>query len=515
MAVVTTNLGTVTAYGDAVAAGYTGTKAQWQALMADYATVGTQAAQDAQTASTAAQTATTKAGEASQSATRAEQAASSITTPDATLTQAGVAADAKKTGDEISELKSGFNDLYNTAYITDSASGAVAHFVDGADDVPMKSVKVNIEPVQSGSGDPSPSNVRPISGRDSVKVTRAGKNLAKEASVYNLNNYIISPVFLHKGTYTVSVQRQVSDKTSIYVRRSKTVDLSRTAFFTKFNVISASFTVEEADYYFVQIYRGTGTETWEDYPITNAMLEVGSSATEFEPYNGNTYDVSLASAGTVYGGTLDAVSGELVVDRKGVPMETLTWGRTTSYANPIFYSNVSGKAASYEKTLCSIFHNLDTPNVISAQGFATRANDGDYACSNGNAQIYARLDSATTVHGFVTSVTGQTIVYPLATPLTYQLSATEIKSLLGINNVWSDAGDTACEYRADTKLYIERLTEPDADMIADSNIVSGQYFMAGNSLYKATANIASGASVIVGTNAIRKSLSEALNEINS
>lgn len=117
MAVVTTNLGTVTAYGDAVAAGYTGTKAQWQALMADYATVGTQAAQDAQTASTAAQTATTKAGEASQSATRAENAAASITAPDATLTQAGVAADAKKTGDEISELKSGLQE-YETEYIT-------------------------------------------------------------------------------------------------------------------------------------------------------------------------------------------------------------------------------------------------------------------------------------------------------------------------------------------------------------------------------------------------------------
>ena len=105
MAVVTTNLGVITAYGDAVAAGYTGTKAEWQALMANYATVGQQAAQNAQTASQAAQTATAKAGEASQSATRAENAAASITTPDATLTQAGVAADAKATGDEISDLK--------------------------------------------------------------------------------------------------------------------------------------------------------------------------------------------------------------------------------------------------------------------------------------------------------------------------------------------------------------------------------------------------------------------------
>lgn len=67
MAVVITNLGPVTAYGDAVAGGYTGTKAQWQTLMANYATVGTQAAESAQTAST-------KADEASASASTAEAA---------------------------------------------------------------------------------------------------------------------------------------------------------------------------------------------------------------------------------------------------------------------------------------------------------------------------------------------------------------------------------------------------------------------------------------------------------
>lgn len=118
MAVVTTNLGTVTAYGDAVAAGYTGTKEQWQALMADYATVGTQAAQDAQTASTAAttattaaQTATTKAGEASASATAAAASAASIGTPDTTLTQSGKAADAKAVGDELNTIKEDLNDI--------------------------------------------------------------------------------------------------------------------------------------------------------------------------------------------------------------------------------------------------------------------------------------------------------------------------------------------------------------------------------------------------------------------
>lgn len=60
MAVTTTNLGVITAYGDAVAAGYTGTKAEWQTLMASYATVGQQAVNaknDAVGAKTAAETA--------------------------------------------------------------------------------------------------------------------------------------------------------------------------------------------------------------------------------------------------------------------------------------------------------------------------------------------------------------------------------------------------------------------------------------------------------------------------
>ena len=127
MAVVTTNLGTITAYGDAVAAGYTGTKAQWQALMANYATVGQQAAQDAQTASQAAQTATTKADEASQSATAAAASAASITTPDATLTQAGVAADAKATGDEISDLK---EDLGDTSELRTTDKNSVVDAVN-------------------------------------------------------------------------------------------------------------------------------------------------------------------------------------------------------------------------------------------------------------------------------------------------------------------------------------------------------------------------------------------------
>ena len=98
----------------------------------------------------------------------------------------------------------------------------------------------------------------------------------------------------------------------------------------------------------------------------------------------------------------------------------------------------------------------------------------------------------------------------------YQLEPHEVTSLLGANNPWADTGDSEVEYRADTRLYIEKLTRPEEyDMIADSAITSGQFFMVGNTLYRALANIASGATITVGTNAQRVSLSDALNLVNT
>lgn len=47
----------------------------------------------------------------------------------------------------------------------------------------------------------------------------------------------------------------------------------------------------------------------------------------------------------------------------------------------------------------------------------------------------------------------------LAEPETYQLSPTEVKTLLGENNIWADTGDVEVEYRADPKLYIDSKIE--------------------------------------------------------
>lgn len=54
-----------------------------------------------------------------------------------------------------------------------------------------------------------------------------------------------------------------------------------------------------------------------------------------------------------------------------------------------------------------------------------------------------------------TPTIGAQVVYKLATPATYQLPPQEIKTVLGINNIWSNTGDVTVNYKADTKLYID------------------------------------------------------------
>lgn len=55
-----------------------------------------------------------------------------------------------------------------------SVSGASVSFADGADNVPVSSLVVTIDPVQSGSGTPSTDNIRPISSWLGLTLTQVG-----------------------------------------------------------------------------------------------------------------------------------------------------------------------------------------------------------------------------------------------------------------------------------------------------------------------------------------------------
>ena len=113
-----------------------------------------------------------------------------------------------------------------------------------------------------------------------------------------------------------------------------------------------------------------------------------------------------------------------------------------------------------------------------------------------------------------------TTVSFLATPLTYQLTPQQLTTLLGTNHIWADTGDVTLEYRADTKTYIDNaiaksqtatrslITGIEASMTATQNYTAGALIIVGDDLYKATANIASGGTLTVGTNVSKITLAQ-------
>ena len=566
-------LGDISAYALAVSQGYTGTEEEYAELMASYATVGQTAVTAAQTATTkaseaatsattatnkateattAATTATTKAGEASTSASTATSAkdtavsasqtattkATEATTAAATATSAATtattakddavsaktAAQTAQTGAEtaaasvqssaeqiatnaadISQLKSEITDKSDTAdmlkaFPTDTASGAVASFADGAN-VPVKSLIVNIAPVQSGSGDPSPTNIRPISGWSEINLQRTGINVWD--GTYEVGKWIQNPET--GGVANVGAGYNITDFIPVvpgltyYGRatgssRATWFDANKNALGQCMHNQNDTFTVPAN----VRYVRFTITDEYLD----DFYINYPSTDHDYHPYSGQSINIALGQ--TVYGGKLDVTNGVLTVERKYIDLSTAGFNYNSGWQ---CWTNSTISDAKV------VANNNTAPDAICSVAVPTKASG--YTTSHTTGTVTQNTTGLWMIdNGSATTLAGD-LVYKLATPLTITLDPISVSALYGCNNIWADSGDSAVEYRADPTLYIQRLTEPDADMVADANITSGQYFMVGNTLYKATANIASGATISPNVNCTRKSLSEALNEINA
>ena len=242
----------------------------------------------------------------------------------------------------------------------------------------------------------------------------------------------------------------------------------------------------------------------------------------YDPYQSNTYSITFPTeAGTVYGGTLDVTTGVLTVDRAYLTNEQLvasTWesaGRGV-YVAPSAYALPNVADASYvnPKLIASALP-TKSQNVI----YTDASTQIGIAQWWGNRFAIGFADSSiSSVSAFKKKLAenGTDIVYPLAEPQTYQLTPQEVSTLLGQNNIWADTGDTTVDYRANTKLYIEKLTAPtEDDMTANTNIPSGTYFMVGNTLYLSTTTIPAGDTINPGTNCTLMTLASALNALNA
>ena len=211
-----------------------------------------------------------------------------------------------------------------------SASGGIVSFSDGAD-LPLKSLVVDIDPVQSGTGDPSPSNVRPISGWNGVKVARSGESALKPSTAFaeTKNGLTFTSdgngVYHIKGKSTSSSAVQstifqvpefvipLSQTHSLYLNNNQ-ADSGIAMRFMNGSTVIDSWTFGTVNRISTQ-YAAMGGKTCNGIQI-NVTTSAQPVDMTFIPMliakaDIGTYNISFSDADTVYGGTINPLTGVL------------------------------------------------------------------------------------------------------------------------------------------------------------------------------------------------------------
>lgn len=338
-------------------------------------------------------------------------------------------------------------------YVEKTVSGELIEITDGAD-LGALQCKVAFSPIQSGTGDPSPTNVRPISGRTGMTVTACGVNIAQFDNVDNPDrNYFTYTSETAQKIVATSItntkfiaQFTASLKAGVNYRVSyKKLGASVAVYFYTdrlWGTIEGTygvngFTPQNTQTYIIGIYAPVSGATYdiEDFMIT--LFE--ESYETYEPYQGTTLTVDWSTeAGTVYGGTLDVVSGVLTVDKTLVTLDGTESG----------WSVMDGKTGKFDNANINVPAQYNYSSDILFNKYKTgvsysQVSTVDYTAAVNQTRLILADSRYTTVDEFKASLASEplTVLLPLATPQTYQLTPTEVRTILGVNNLWSD-GDT-------------------------------------------------------------------------
>lgn len=356
-----------------------------------------------------------------------------------------------------------------TALPEESASGSIAHFTDGADTVPLKSCTLTLAPTQTGTGDPSPTNPRPITGVSSVNVTSAGANFFDD-SVYSdyeqadgsfsglgsdFNSlYFYIPQDLVGVEVTFSAYIKIPEGSTITnprvsARVNGTNTNGNAVTSNDYSLSSITFTPTSTSDRVRITYGSNGSQPVQ---FKEPQLEVGAVVTPFVEYSAPTLTpVSLGQ--TVYGGEVDVVGG-VVTNKFGmVDLGDLDYNYSSS-GNAFFYVNIDGikKAANWGSIINAFCEQL---KGVSGNDISNLGTDNCFASNPVNNQVRFRCTTYTDPTDFKNAMDGVKFVYELATPTTAQITPTEINSRYGVNNLWHDGnGDTSLTYRADIDLYV-------------------------------------------------------------
>lgn len=336
-------------------------------------------------------------------------------------------------------------------------------------------VTASWEPTQEGSGDPSPDNVRPIKGRDSVTVTRCGENLLnpEENAHVTYTPYGLTITYIGDNKVHLSGTYQEDGGSFVILGTQQELLAGKGLRITGFTIAGTkqSYTLyglrtknETAITMQAQFAKGDVID------MTVAVVVSGSQApTAYAPYTGQTNTLTLPH--TIYCVTVDAVTGE-GQQKFGLATfdgsEAWTIGglatdkRDWYYASPKIVDAISGVPKS-ENEICSHYPHYDVANNNTGNGCALvwgafRVRWGDIIPENTDAwksYLAAQYAAGTPVQ----------IAYKLATPTPFTATGAQpIHALSGVNTVLTDADSATVTGRADPIKRIIDLEDAIASM---------------------------------------------------
>ena len=346
---------------------------------------------------------------------------------------------------------------------------------------------IDLEPIQSGSGDPSPDNVRPISGHTEVDLYNVGKNNLPLPTAETKNGvtlthnadgsiklegtngssatyfdffagdfdsaYYAGYIFRADSVYTEWGSTKISFRISTSSRTNLQELLGNTDIAINNNGSGLYFAVRIAGNYAIP----------SGGIIVYPMLRKSTDSADFEPYLGHLYQVSIGS--TVYGGYVDLVSGVMTVDRKY--KKGFTRGSLDS-SGKLYKIDELSDAVNITST--SGVADLDKSNMGIFLGLIPARASADFCLSHYSISFYVggMVGKETELDALLPNLE---IIYELAIPITIQLTPQQIEALAGQNNLSTPLSGQSIEtngveYKelftfADVKEYVDKKI-PDA-----------------------------------------------------
>ena len=276
----------------------------------------------------------------------------------------------------------------------------------------------------------------------------------QDTATFRANIFYSGELHLPPANYYLSIGKSFASGQcyfELYIYRSAT----GTGQYINTNGVSGvAFTLNDGDYIRQMYFSVFAGKSVNDtiYP----QISVGSTASSYSAYTGSTTAITWQDeAGTVYGGNLDVTTGVLtatygIATLNGSASEN--WVLWNSAGKKLFavVPMISGDNYSYSGSVISnqfkYIGMFSAPPVRMIEG-EFLFNSADTVNWNRNVSFYYPSigEDVTTWKTYLSNNPIQ-VCYPLATPLTYQLTAEEITLLAGENNVWVNTGDTELTY---------------------------------------------------------------------